>query len=65
MPGNIGVIMEATNNMWEVNISFYVEASDDDEALSRVRDFLPRNQLGVAWAWTSSNIMEMGKISDK
>ena len=53
MHGHIGGIMAGTRQ-WQVNISFFVEASNDDEAMSKVTSTLPYNKKDIAWAWQSS-----------
>ena len=44
----------AGTRQWQVNISFFVEASNDDEAMSKVTSTLPYNKKDIAWAWQSS-----------
>ena len=36
---------------WEVNITFFVNASNDDEAFNKVTNTLRYKDKNVAWAW--------------
>lgn len=44
----------AGTDMWQINIAFFVEASSDDEALSKVTSTLRYNEADMAWIWHSS-----------
>lgn len=39
---------------WQINMAFFVEASTDDEALSKVTSTLRYGEKDIAWAWLSS-----------
>lgn len=44
----------AGTEQWQINISFFVEASNDDEALSKVTSTLRYGEADMAWIWQSS-----------
>jgi len=48
--GHIGGNMDGTKQ-WEVNITFFVNASNDDEAFNKVTNTLRYKDKNVAWAW--------------
>jgi hypothetical protein len=36
---------------WEVNITFFVEADNDDDALRKATKTLRYGEIDVTWAW--------------
>jgi hypothetical protein len=44
----------AGTRLWQVNMAFFVEASNDDEALSKVTSTLRYGESDIAWIWQSS-----------
>ena len=48
--GHIGENMAGTKR-WEVNITFFVEAEDDDAALRKATSTLKYGKSDVTWAW--------------
>lgn len=44
----------AGTDMWQINIAFFVEASNDDEALSKVTSTLRYGEADMAWIWNHS-----------
>lgn len=51
--------MEATKGAWEVNISFFVDAIDDEDALDVLRDFILPAPDHIVWVWQSSKEVEL------
>jgi hypothetical protein len=48
--GDIGENMAGTE-IYNVCIVFNVHATNDDDALSTVREYLPTNTYPIEWAW--------------
>jgi hypothetical protein len=44
----------AGTKQWQINIAFFVEASNDDEALSKVTSTLRYDDSDLVWIWQSS-----------
>jgi hypothetical protein len=44
----------AGTRQWQINIAFFVEADNDDDALYKVTKTLPFNNTDVVWIWQSS-----------
>jgi hypothetical protein len=44
----------AGTKQWQINIAFFVEASNDDEALSKVTSTLRYGESDLVWIWQSS-----------
>ena len=64
MHGHIGGNMAGTRQ-WQINIAFFVEASNDDEALSKVTSTLRYDDSDLVWIWQSSKgLTNKGEASD-
>lgn len=62
--GRIGENMAGTEQ-WQINISFFVKASNDDEALSKVTSTLRYGEADMAWIWQSSKrLTNKGETND-
>jgi hypothetical protein len=44
----------AGTKQWQINIAFFVEADNDDDALYNVTKTLPFDGTSVVWIWQSS-----------
>jgi hypothetical protein len=44
----------AGTRQWQVNIAFFVEASNDDEALSKVTSTLRYDDSDLVWIWQAT-----------
>jgi hypothetical protein len=44
----------AGTKQWQINIAFFVEASNDDEALNKVTSTLRYGESDLVWIWQSS-----------
>jgi hypothetical protein len=51
----------AGTKRWEVNITFFVEAEDDDAALRKATSTLKYGKSDVTWAWIYTTKLEESK----
>jgi len=49
---------------WEVNITFFVEADDDDDALRKATKTLRYGEIDVTWAWIYTTQTNKGEASE-
>ena len=54
----------AGTKRWEVNITFFVEAADDDDALRKATSTLKYGQSDVTWAWIYTTQTNKGEAND-
>jgi len=49
---------------WDVNITFFVEAEDDDDALRKATRTLIHGKSDVTWAWIYTTQTNKGETND-
>ena len=55
----------AGTRQWQINIAFFVEASNDDEALSKVTSTLRYGESDLVWIWQSTKgLTNKGETND-
>jgi len=55
----------AGTKQWQVNIAFFVEADNDDDALRKATSTLRYGEVDVVWAWQSTKgITNKGDASE-
>lgn len=55
----------AGTRQWQINIAFFVEADNDDDALHKVTSTLRYGESDVVWIWQSSKALtNKGEASD-
>ena len=55
----------AGTRQWQINIAFFVEADNDDDALHKVTSTLEYGNPDVVWIWQSSKgISNKGDASE-
>ena len=55
----------AGTRQWQINIAFFVEADNDDDALYNVTKTLPFDDTSVVWIWQSSKqLINKGDAND-
>lgn len=47
----------AGTRQWQINIAFFVEAENDDDALYEVTKTLHHGQPNVVWIWQSTKAL--------
>ena len=48
----------AGTKQWEVNITFFVEADDDDDALRKATSTLRYGESDVTWEWIETRLLQ-------
>lgn len=54
----------AGTKRWEINITFFVEAEDDDAALRKATRTLKYGESDVTWAWIYTTQTNKGETND-